>query len=79
MSRSQRFIRQKINFVRSISKTSLSSRFKTRELDGSRKWPPNRDISLAKMRTSKLEKRNSKLISKTDKIQNSRKLRPVRA
>jgi hypothetical protein len=71
MSRSQRFIRQKINFVRSISKTSLSSRFKTRELDGSRKWPPNRDISLAKMRT--------KLISKTDKIQNSRKLRPVRA
>jgi len=79
MSRSQRFTRPRINFVRNISKTSLSSRFKTTELDGLRRWLPNRDASLAKMRTSKPEKRNSRLISKTDKTQSSKKLRPVRA
>ena len=79
MNRSQRFIRPRINFVRNISRTSLSSRFKTTELDGSRRWAPNKDVSQAKMKTSKLERRCSRLILKTDKTQSLRRSRLVRA
>lgn len=48
------------------------------ELDGSRRWLLSKDVSPAKTKTSRQEKRSSRLRSRIDKIQSSRRSRHVK-
>jgi hypothetical protein len=59
MKQSLRSTRPRINFVKNSSRIRWNTKSKTIESDGSREWPPTRNVLVVRTMTSKPEKRSS--------------------